>query len=460
MYDTVIANGLVVTAEATTQADVAINGETIAAIGESLAGQAAHIIDATGCYVLPGFIDPHVHLSLPIGGGLVSSDDFTSGTVAAACGGTTTVIDFTTQARGVPLSQAIEQRRAQADGRVAIDYGLHVTVLDAQAQTLRELARLAAEGYPSLKLYMTYAGLVVGDDVMLPILEVAGGCGALTMVHAENHSLVAYLTQRLLAAGQTGPLAHALSRPSWVEGEATGRAIALARAAQAPLYVVHVSCVDALLPIARARAEGQAVYAETCPHYLLLGEEEYNRPGFDGAKYVMTPPLRSQSNWPYLWDALQRGTIDVVGTDHCPWMYDGHKTRGRERFDLIPGGIAGVETRGPLMLSEGVVRKRLSPERVAAVLAANPARLFGLYPRKGVLAVGSDADIVVFDPRQSRTLHNADLHQHVDYTVYEGWEVQGRPVMTMSRGRIVARGGQFVGDIGRGRFIARQSSGR
>jgi dihydropyrimidinase len=460
MYDTVIAGGMVVTAERQMLADVAIGGESIAAVGPGLAREDAATIDATGCYLFPGFVDPHVHLSLPIGGGLVSNDDFTSGTIAAACGGTTTVIDFTTQERGTPLLRAVEQRRAEADGGVAIDYSLHVTVVDGQAQTLRDVQRLAADGYPSLKLYMTYAGLMVDDGELLAVLDTAAGCGALTMVHAESHEIITYLTRRLLAQGETGPLSHALSRPAWAEGEAVGRAIALARAARAPLYVVHVSCIDALLPIARARGEGQAVYAETCPHYLLLGEEEYSRPGFEGAKYVMTPPLRSQSNWPYLWDGLQRGTIDVVATDHCPWDYSGQKTRGRDRFDLIPGGIAGVETRGSLMFSEGVTAKRLTPERVAALLSTNPARLFGLYPRKGTIAAGSDADIVVVDPRQSRTLRQADLHQNVDYTVYEDWQVWGWPVMTMSRGRIVSRQGRFTGDSSHGRFVARQRIGQ
>ena len=455
-YDILLRNGTVVTEDGQTEADIGVQGETITAMAPNLDGLARQTVDASGLYVFPGLIDPHVHLSLPIADGLVSADDFTTGTIAAACGGTTTVIDFTTQPRGVSLQRAVFDRRSEADGRAVIDYSLHLTVMDAEPRTLAELKKLATEGYPSLKLYMTYASLMVNDETMLRILDTAVSCGALTLVHAENHDLVSYLTRRLLDGGHTAPRYHAASRPPWVEGEATVRAIALARAANAPLYVAHVSCAESLAAIRQARRQGQQVFAETCPHYLLLSDDNYNQPGFLAARFVMTPPLRPKSNWPILWDALADGDLDVVSTDHCPWLYATQKVRGQERFDLIPGGIAGVETRVPLLYSEGVVRGRLSLQRFVAACATNPARLFGLYPRKGTLALGSDADIVIFDPGRKATLSQATLHQRVDYTVYEGWQVVGQPSLTISRGRIVARDGQFVGQIGHGRFLPRK----
>lgn len=455
-YDLLIRNAIVVTADGEQPADVAIAGERIAACAPQIAAPAHTTIDAAGCYLFPGFIDPHVHISLPIGNDLVSSDDFASGAIAAACGGVTCIIDFTVQARGVPLAQAVEERRAQADGKVAIDYGLHLTVMDAEESTLADLRRLAAAGYPSAKVYMTYPALMVRDDAFLRILGAAGQSGALTLVHAENHDIIGFRTAALLAAGQTAPRYHAESRPPWVEGEATGRAIALARAAGAPLYVVHVSCADALAPIVLARRAGLPVYGETCPHYLLLSDDEYNRQGFGGAKYVMTPPLRPAANQQPLWDALASADLDVVATDHCPWYFDTQKIQGLERFDRIPGGVAGVETRAALLFSAGVASGRLSPSRFADVMSSAPARLFGLYPRKGAIAVGSDADLVIFDPRQSGVIRHDELHQRVDYSIFEGWPVAGRPIMTISRGQIVARAGRFTGRSDHGRFVARQ----
>jgi dihydropyrimidinase len=454
-YDVVIHGGTVVTTAGRTRADIAVRGDAIAAFGPSLAGQAKETIDATGCYVLPGFIDPHVHMSLPVGD-LVSSDDFGSGSIAAACGGVTTMIDFTIQQRGVPLEQAVADRRAQADGCVAIDYGLHLTVLDAAPRTLAEIESLAAKGYTSIKLYMAYPGLMVDNETMLTLMRTAARCGAVTMVHAEDQAIVARCTQDLLAAQRLSPASHPLARPPEAELAATERAIALAGQAGAPLYIVHVSCAEALSAVERAMARGQPVAAETCPHYLLLSDREYERPGFEAAKYVMTPPLRSPEDLRRLWSGLAGGALAVVATDHCPWVCEGQKTRGRERFDLIPGGIAGVETRAALVFSEGVVTGKLSLEQYVAVMSTNAARIFGLYPRKGALAVGSDADIVVFDPRRQATIRCRDLHQHVDYTVFEGWQTTGAPVVTVLRGRVAARDGQFVGHVGRGQFVARR----
>ncbi len=453
-YDLVLRQGIVVTADGRRHADIAVRDGSIVAIDDLIAKERAReTIDAAGCFVAPGFIDPHVHMSLPASG-TVSSDDFSTGTIAAACGGVTTIIDFTTQQRGASLEQAVAARRSEADGKVAIDYGLHVTVLDAGERTLSEIARLAQDGCPSIKVYMTYAG-ALDDAALVRVMDAAATCGALTLVHAENHQIVTYLTQRLLREGRTSPASHPLARPPFAESEAVTRAIALARATAASIYIVHVSCQESLAAIAQARADGLPVFAETCPHYLLLSDEEYARPGFAGAKYVMTPPLRPRRNWQPLWDGLAGGTLDVVATDHCPWMYETQKSRGKSRFDLIPGGIAGVETRASLLFCEGVNKGRLTLERFVEVLSTNPARIFGLYPRKGTIAPGSDADLVIFDPLATGTIEQSKLHQHVDYTVFEGWPLLGQPVLTLSRGRVVARNGQFVGEVGHGRFVAR-----
>lgn len=454
-YDLLLRQGIVVSASGRRQADIAVRDGVIVAVDDLIAQERARVvIDVAGRFVMPGFIDPHVHMSLPVGD-MVSSDDFASGTIAAACGGVTTIIDFTTQQRGVSLEQAVAARRSAADGRVAIDYALHVTVMDAGAPTLAEIGRLAQIGCPSIKVYMTYAGLMLDDDALLRVMDAAAQCNVLTLVHAENQQIVTYLAQRLLREGRTSPSSHPLARPCFAESEAVTRALALARATGAAIYIVHVSCEESLAAIAEARSAGLPVFAETCPHYLLLSDEEYSRPGFNGAKYVMTPPLRPRRNWQPLWDGLANGTLDVVATDHCPWLYETQKARGKDRFDLIPGGIAGVETRAALLFGEGVGKGRLTAERFVEVMSTNPARIFGLYPRKGTIAVGSDADLVIVDPLAEGAIEHGKLHQNVDYTVFEGWPLLGQPVLTISHGRVVARGGEFVGDAGQGRFVER-----
>lgn len=456
-YDLIIRNGTIVSEGRRQRADLAVAGETIVALGERLGGTARAVIDAGGCYVFPGFVDPHVHFCLPGGGDLVSSDDFATGTIAAACGGVTTVIDFTTQGRGESLEQAVADRRALADGRVAVDYGLHLTVADAAAETLASIGRLAAQGYPSIKVYTTYRHVVVSDAELQAILPATAAAGVLTMVHAEDDADVTRRTEELVAQGRTGPEAHPLARPVSAEAAAVARVAALATAAGAPLYFVHVTCEESLRVLRAARAAGHPIYGETCPHYLVLSDEEYARPGFEGAKYVMTPPLRARAELAQLWRALADGALDVVSSDHCAWHFATQKTRGRARFDRIPRGIAGVETRAALLYSEGVQRGRLTVERFVDVMATNPARLFGLYPRKGRLAVGSDADVVVFDPQRRATLRQATLHEQVDYSAYEGWEVTGQLVVTVSRGRVIVREGEFVGALGHGRFVARKA---
>ena len=451
--DLVIRNGMVVTAADAYPADVGIKDGVIVAIGRGLEG--GESIEAEGKYVFPGFIDPHVHMSLPVDG-LISSDDFATGTIAAACGGTTTIIDFITPERGQSLVEATRLRRAEADGGVAVDYSLHMTAVDASPQTLAEIADLAAQGYTSLKLYTTYPALMVDDGQMLQLLAVARQHGILPIVHTENHHIIEHLKAELLAAGKTPPRYHPHSRPLLAEAEAANRVLTLAAIVGCPLYIVHVTCRETLDVVERARAVGQEVYAEVCTQHLLLSQDDYERPGFEGAKYVLAPPLRDKANWEPLWRALAKGVIQVVSTDHCPWFFVGQKDRGRDDFTKIPNGAPGVETRPALIHSEGVEKGRLSLNRFVDACATAPAKLFGLYPQKGSIAIGSDADLVIFDPEKEVTLSYKNLHQNVDYCPYEGFTIQGYPTMTISRGEVIFREGEFIGQVGHGRFVPRK----
>ena len=451
--DLVIRNGVVVTEARARRIDVGIRDGRIVALDEGL--PEAPSLDASGCYVFPGFLDPHVHLRLRVGD-LVSTDDFASGTVAAACGGVTTVADFTGNSRGDDLAEAVHARRAEAEGRLAVDLALHLTLADASEATLKALPRLAAAGYTSAKLYTTYAGLRLDDGEVLRILAACREHGILPLVHAENHDAVAFLTARLLAEGCTAPRYHPASRPSLVEAEGANRALTLAALAEAPLYLAHVTCRETLLAIAQARARGQQVVAETCPQYLVLSSDRYELPGFEAAKYVCTPPLRPPGQPDALWAALAKGELQIISTDHCPWNYQLEKQLGRQAFPQIPNGLPGIETRIPLLYGLGVALGRLTLERLAAVCAAEPARALGLYPQKGTIAVGADADLAILDPVGTTTLRAANLHQQVDYCPFEGWTVPGRLVATISRGEIIVKEGEFVGELGRGQLLARQ----
>ncbi len=450
MVDLVIKNGTIVTAADVYQADIGVEGERIASIGHDLAGQ--EVVDATGYYVFPGFVDAHVHLSLPVGD-VVSSDDFTTGTIAAACGGTTTILDFITPQPGQSLQEATIARRGEADGRVAIDYGLHLTAVDATPETLEALPELAAQGYTSLKLYTTY-DMRLDDEQFLRLLAAARECGLLPLVHTENHAAIEYLKAGLLAAGKTGPRYHPLSRPPVVEAEAANRVLTLAGLTGTPVCIAHLTCRETLAAIEAARARGQAVYAEVCPQHLLLSVDDYDRPGFEGAKFVLSPPLRDRSHQQPLWRALANGGLQAVSTDHCPWTFE-QKQRGRDDFTQIPNGAPGVETRVPLIYSEGVGKGRLSLNRFVEVCATGPARLFGLYPQKGTIAVGSDADLVLWDPEKEHRLTQESLHMNVDYSLYEDITVRGYPVLVMQRGRVIVRDNEFVGSVGAGRFLRR-----
>ncbi|HSJ58611.1 MAG TPA: dihydropyrimidinase [Anaerolineae bacterium] len=450
MHDLVIANGTVVTAEGSTQADLGLDGGRVAALGLRLTGR--ETIDAGGMLVLPGGVDEHVHLQMPVGE-FCSSDDFYSGTAAAACGGTTTVIDFVEPRAGQTLVEALVARRAEADGRVVVDYGLHMTLSRADDVTLAQVPAAIEAGVAGFKLYMAYEGLRLDDGELLRALAALGAHGARPLVHAENHHAIAYLAEKAAAEGRTGPASHPATRPAVMEAEAIHRLLALAQVTGTPVMVAHLSSALGLDEVRAARERGQIVWVETCPQYLLLDEAEYGREGFEGAKFVMSPPLRVAMDRTTLWAGLAMGEIDTVATDHCPFFYESQKVRGRDDFRRIPGGAPGIETRLALLYTHGVRAGRLSPERWVEACCTAPARRFGLAPRKGTLAVGADADVVVFDPARRVTLAAETLHQNVDYTPYEGWEVQGYPVTVLSRGEVIVRDGEFVGRQGRGRFL-------
>jgi dihydropyrimidinase len=402
---------------------------------------------------LPGAVDEHVHLQMPVGE-FCSSDDFATGTLAAAHGGTTTIVDFAEPEPHQALVDALEARRAEAEGQVIIDYGLHMTLSRADAETLAQVPDCIAAGAASFKLYMAYDNLRLDDGGLLHAMARLGECGGRALVHAENHHAIAYLVARTLAEGRTGPENHPLTRPDVMEAEAVHRLLALARVTGTPLVLAHLSCALGLQEVRTARARGQTVWVETCPQYLLLDEGLYRQPGFEAAKFVMAPPPRTRVDRAALWAGLEAGEIDTVATDHCPFFFETQKVRGRDNFSRIPSGAPGIETRLALLYSHGVRPGRLSVSRWVETCCTAPARRFGLAPRKGTLAIGADADVVLFDPEKSVVLSTQSLHQNVDYTPYEGWEVQGYPVTVISRGEVIVRDGEFLGRPGRGRFVA------
>lgn len=452
MYDLVIRGGTLVTRAEAFQADVAVQGERIAAIGQGLSGR--QTIDAGGLLVLPGAVDPHVHLAMDAGV-TVTSDDWTTGTVAAACGGTTTVIDFIEPDLDGPLLPALAARRAEAEAGAVIDFGLHMTLRSAAPNVLAEVPAAYAAGCASFKTYLTYDGFRLDDAAFLQALTAVARVGGLALVHAENHAAIEALRAEALAQGHTAPLYHARTRPVSTEAEAIERAITLAGIAGARLYVVHVSTGLGAEAVARARARGQAVVGETCPQYLLLTDAELDRPGFDGARFVCSPPLRPADNPPLLWGQLARDALSTVGTDHCAFFFEGQKTLGRQAFTAIPNGLPGIEARLALLYTFGVRAGRLSLQRWVDVCCVAPARTFGLYPRKGSLMPGADADLVLFDPNRAVTLDRGVLHERTDYTPYAGLSVRGYPVATVARGDVIVKDGQFQGAPRRGRFLAR-----
>jgi len=456
-FDTVIRHGLVATACDTVAADVGIRDGKVAALGKGLA-RGRREIDAGGRLVLPGGVDAHCHLDQPMGEGLRMADDFRSGTRSAACGGTTTVIPFAAQARGQSLRAAVEDYHRRAGDKALVDYAFHMIVTDPADTVLRdELPALIAEGYTSFKIYMTYDDMKLDDRQILRLLAAARQHGALAMVHAENADCIAWLTETLEAAGHTAPAYHAHSRPMAIEREATHRAIALSELVDVPILVVHVSGREAIEQIRWARAQGLRIYAETCPQYLFLTAENLGG-GYEGAKCVCSPPPRDKANQRVVWDGLADGLFTIFSSDHAPFRFDGaqgKKPGGEEvPFQYIPNGIPGIETRLPLLFSEGVRKGRITLNQFVALTATHPARLYGLHPRKGTIAIGSDADIAIWDPDKEVLIENRILHHDVDYTPYEGMRVTGWPVTTLVRGEAVWDGGEVRGHAGHGRFLA------
>ena len=457
---TLIRGGRIVTAADDYVADVFVDDERISLIGESLDIQADKVIDAAGKYVLPGCIDPHTHLDMPFGG-TTTIDDVESGQTSAAFGGTTCHVDFIIQGKGQTFAQALEDWRAKANGKQMIDMGYHMAVTDlAEGGTLEELATLPDQGITSYKLFMAYKGaLMVDDETLYRTMEVAAKTGALVMVHAENGDVIDILVQEALAAGHTEPLYHALTRPPEAEGEATNRAIQLAHLAGAPLYVVHVTCKEAVDPIAAAREKGWDVWGETCTQYFFTSLEDIAKPNFEGAKFVFSPPVRDKSNWDVLWNAVRTDALSAISTDHCAFRFDTQKTLGKDDFSKIPNGGPGLENRLQMIHEFGVRAGRISLNRMVELLATNPAKLFGLYPRKGTVAVGSDADLVVFDPARTVTISAASHHSKADYNLYEGTTVTGTPELVLLRGNVLVENGTLVASPGIGRFVPRARFG-
>jgi dihydropyrimidinase len=452
-----IRGGRIVTAADDYVADVFCDREQIALIGESLDVQADREVDARGKYVLPGCIDPHTHMELPFGA-TVTSDDFTDGTISAAFGGTTTIVDFCLQFPGQSFGRALASWHEKLEtNKPVVDVGFHLGVTDLRnGGTLADLARAPDEGVTSFKLFMAYKGAIMADDeTLFRTMQVAAETGAVVMVHAENGDAIAVLVAQALAEGKTEPRYHALTRPPETEGEATNRAIQLARVARCPLYVVHVSVKDAIDPIARAREAGWEVWGETCPQYLLVDDSVLERPDFEGAKFVYTPPPRPREHLPHVWEALRRDVLSVVATDHAPFRFADQKVLGKDDFTKIPNGPPVIEDRLKLLHEFGVRGGRVSLNRMVELLAANPARLFGLYPRKGTVAVGSDADLVVFDPQRKETLSAATHHSTCDYNLFEGTEVTGVPETVLVRGEVVVENGALAVQPGHGRFVQR-----
>jgi len=456
-FDTVIRNGTVVTATDTYASDIGIGNGRITALAQSLPVEGAReLIDAAGMLVMPGGIDVHTHLDMPFGG-TTSADDFESGTIAAAFGGTTTLIDFAIQQKGQSLRQAFETWMQKADRKAAIDYAFHCIITDLGDAQLEEMGVLIGEGVSSFKLFMAYPGVLMVDDATIfRAMSQAAKYGGLICMHAENGGAIDVIVRRALAEGKRAPKYHALTRPTTAEGEATSRALALAEMAGSPVYIVHLSCNDALEKVREARERGLPAYAETCPQYLFLSLEQMDAPGFESAKYVFTPPLREKWHQDKLWQGLAQDTLQVVSTDHCPFCFKEQKELGKDDFTKIPNGGPGIEHRLSLVYTGGVHGGRFSLNRFVQLVATAPAKLFGLFPRKGTIAVGSDADLIVFDRNQEQVISASTHHMRVDYSMFEGTRVRGVPVRVLLRGRTILEGGRFVGKPGSGEFVRRQ----
>ena len=457
---TLIANGTIVTAEGSQVADVLIDGETIAMIGADLApaGMTAdETIDATGKYVIPGAIDVHTHMELPFGG-TFAKDTFETGTRAAAFGGTTTIVDFAVQSRGKSLREGLDAWHAKAEGNAVADYGFHMIMSDVNDDTLKEMDQLVSEGIPDFKLFTAYPGVFYSDDgAIFRAMQQTATNGGLIMMHAENGMAIDVVAEQTVDEGTIDPIGHGLARKAVFEGEATNRVIRLAEAAGVPVYIVHLSAREALAEVRSARDRGSMAFAETCPQYLFLSLDDLGD-GFEGAKFVCSPPLRPKDHWDDLWTGLVKDDLQIVSTDHCPFDFHGQKELGRGDFRKIPNGLPGVEDRIDLMHDGGVVGERITKERWVEIVSTAPAKMFGMFPRKGSISIGADADIVVYDPNRKRAISAKTHHMDVDYSCYEGRQVQGASDVVLSRGSVIVRDGQFTGRKGAGKFVTRSTA--
>jgi dihydropyrimidinase len=454
MTTTLIKNGTVVTATDSWRGDILIEDETITQLGVAIDRQVDQVIDAAGRLVIPGGIDVHTHMDLPFGG-TVSSDDFETGTIAAAHGGTTTIVDFAVQDRGESMRKAWDTWMGKAEGKAAIDYGFHMIMREFNPELSREMKDMVNEGVTSFKLFMAYPGVFMMDDAgIFSAMQRSGEVGATICMHAENGGVIDVLVKQALARKQVEPKYHAITRPARAEAEATHRAIALAEMANVPVYIVHLTAAEALAMVTEARDRGVPAYAETCPQYLFLDYTNYEEPGFSGAKYVMSPPLRAREKQDHLWRGLAGDDLQIVSTDHCPFCIK-EKELGLGDFSKIPNGAPGVETRLSLLHDGGVRTGRISLNRWVQICSTAPAKMFGMFPKKGTIAPGSDADIVIWDPDKKLTLSHKTLHMRCDYNPYEGRTVVGAPEVVLSRGRVVVDKGTFKGKPGSGRYLRR-----
>ncbi|HLL52182.1 MAG TPA: dihydropyrimidinase [Myxococcaceae bacterium] len=456
---TLIKNGTIATGSDLYKADVLIEGDKVSMIGIDLqpkVGQVDQIIDATGKYVLPGGIDPHTHLDMPFGG-TTSADDFETGTRAAAFGGTTTVVDFAIQPQGGALRAGLDQWHQKAEGRACTDYAFHMIMREVNKDTLAEMDRLVKhDGVSSFKLFTAYPGVFMVDDAAIfRAMQKTGQNGGLICMHAENGPVIDVLVEQALAQGKTEPKWHGLTRPARLEAEATNRVIALAEVAEVPVYIVHLSAKEALAEVREARDRGVHAFAETCPQYLFLSHDNYEEPGFEGAKYVMSPPLRKKGNEEFLWQGLKQDDLALVATDHCPFCMKTDKELGKDNFSKIPNGAPGVEMRMSLLWDGGVRTGRIDINRFVQITSTGPAKIFGMFPKKGTVAPGCDADLVVFDPEKEIRWSAKTHHMRVDYNPYEGRVTKGAPAQVFSRGKLLVDGDKWLGKAGDGKFIPR-----
>ncbi|HXE71840.1 MAG TPA: dihydropyrimidinase [Candidatus Nitrosotenuis sp.] len=454
-----ITNGEVVTASDRFQADVLIEGDKVVALGRDLPRDGKQVFDASGKYVLPGFIDVHVHLALPFMG-TVSKDDFVSGTRCALAGGTTSLIDFCIPARGQSLRQALEVWDAKAQGKALIDYSYHMAITDWNEEIRQELDMVFERGITSFKIFMAYKGvLMVTDDQIFELMGEVRKRGGLVTAHAVNGDVQAALSKQLAAEGKLSPRYHPAAQPSWAEGEASERFLTLGHLAGQPAYIVHMTCKEAVDALERARHLGWASFGEVCAQHLVLDDSLYELPDFEGGKYVMSPPLRKKHDQEALWNALDKGIIQVVGTDHCTFDFKGQKDMGRHDFRLIPNGLNGLEERVNLLHTRGVLEGRITLNRWVEVAATNPAKMFGLYPQKGHLSPGADADVVIYDPTLRHTVSASHHQSAADYNVYEGMQMVGRPTHVFVRGVLSYENGKVLASPGQGKFLSRQPGG-